>query len=483
MLTYFPKYLSTTAIAAYFAALLIVSVMYVQYAMQWYWMAMGVLCVCGFFLLSNHLTKEWHNYSPAYFKRTLFWWAFALRIAAVIFMYWFFTEMTGQPFMFHSADEGLYHATALYGHTLISDGNFRLLSAFEKYANLGLSDSGYPMWLSFVYWFTDDSVFLSRVVKAALSAWMCVLVYKLAARNFGDYIGRMAAIFCMLLPNLIYYCGVQLKETEMVFLAVAFIERADFVLRSRNFRGVQFALTLCLAGSLFFFRTVLGAAALLSFAVALLLTSERASKLSRRWLMLIMLALVGTYFVGGRIAMEVETYWEARNTNQSTSMEWRSEREGGNALAKYAGAAVFAPMIFTIPFPTIIETPGQENQRMLHGGNFIKNIMSGLCIFGLFMMIFKDGKLKRGFLKGPWREHILIEAILLSYLAILALSAFAHSERFHLPAVPFEMIFAAVGVSYLSKRQHKNLYLLWVVLMVVAAIGWSWFKLRGRGMA
>lgn len=34
--------------------------------------------------------------------------------------------------------------------------------------------------------------------------------------------------------------------------------------------------------------------------------------------------------------------------------ERRGEREGGNELAKYAGAAVFAPLIFTIPFPTEI---------------------------------------------------------------------------------------------------------------------------------
>jgi hypothetical protein len=33
-------------------------------------------------------------------------------------------------------------------------------------------------------------------------------------------------------------------------------------------------------------------------------------------------------------------------------MEWRSTRVGGNSFAKYATAGVFAPLIFTIPFPT-----------------------------------------------------------------------------------------------------------------------------------
>jgi hypothetical protein len=37
---------------------------------------------------------------------------------------------------------------------------------------------------------------------------------------------------------------------------------------------------------------------------------------------------------------------------QKDNMEWRGEREGGNEFAKYAGVTVFAPLIFTIPFPT-----------------------------------------------------------------------------------------------------------------------------------
>ena len=32
---------------------------------------------------------------------------------------------------------------------------------------------------------------------------------------------------------------------------------------------------------------------------------------------------------------------------QETNMQWRSRRENGNEFAKYAGAAVFAPLIFS----------------------------------------------------------------------------------------------------------------------------------------
>ncbi len=481
MLTYFPKYFSNLAIGTYFLSLIAVSIMYMQYAMQWYWWVIGSVEVIVFFYFANYLTQAWHNIVSMAFKRNIFWWAFALRFAFMVFLYWFHTKMTGQPFQFAAADVLFYDEMGRYGHALIRDGNFHFLTAFERYAGVAYSDSGYAIWLSFVYWIFDDSIFMSRIIKCLLGAWMCVLIYKVTKRNFGEGIARMAAIFCMLMPNFWYYCGSGLKECEMVFLIVAFIERADYIIRSRQFVGLQFVLTLALGISLFFFRTVLGAAAIMSFALALLLTSQRAARISQRWVMLIAIVLIGTYFVGGRIAMEVEEIWNARQDNQSTNMEWRAEREGGNTLSSYAGAAVFAPMIFTIPFPTIVETPNQENQRMMHGANFIKNILSGLCLFSVFMMVFRDGRI-RGFMKGPWREHVLLLAIMLGYLFILVFSSFAHSERFHMPALPFELIFAAVGVSYVSKKKHKTLYLIWCGLMVVAAIAWSWFKLRGRGM-
>ncbi len=453
-----------------------------QDAMRWYWWVIGGVEVVAFFLLANYLTKAWHNIAPKKFTTNLFWWSLGLRIAFMVFLYWFHTYMTGQPFQFAAADEGGYHMDAMYGHKLISENIVGFYSALRDYGGLAISDSGYSTWLSIVYWVFDDSIFMSRVVKCLLGAWMCVLIYKVAKRNFGDQVARMAAIFCMLMPNFWYYCGSGLKECEMVFLLVAFIERADYIIRTRNFIGFQFFLTLALGTSLFFFRTVLGAAAIMAFILSLLLTSQRAARISQRWIMLIAVALIGSYFIGGQIAMEVETLWAERETsNQIHNMEWRSEREGGNSLAKYAGAAVFAPMIFTIPFPTIVETPNQENLRMMHGANFIKNILSGLCLFGVFMMVFRDGRI-HGFLKGPWRDHVLLLAIMLGYLVVLVFSNFAQSERFHMPALPFEMIFAAVGVSFVSKRQHKTLYLCWCGLMVLAIIAWSWFKLKGRGL-
>jgi hypothetical protein len=175
------------------------------------------------------------------------------------------------------------------------------------------------------------------------------------------------------------------------------------------------------------------------------------------------------------VGEDVAQMWQTGGSTQQGNMEWRSQRSGkmSQSFAKYAGAAVFAPMIFTIPFPTMAETPGQENQKMIHGGNYVKNILSFFTIAILFVLL----------LSGEWRKHVLPIAILCGYLVVLVFSNFAHSERFHQPILPFILLFAAYGINLMNNiKWIKQYFPYWCVLMFLAALDWNWFKLAGRGM-
>ena len=107
---------------------------------------------------------------------------------------------------------------------------------------------------------------------------------------------------------------------------------------------------------------------------------------------------------------------------------------------------------------------------MMNGANFIKNIMSGLTILAMFILL----------LSGNWRKHVLPIALTVGYLVVLVFSNFAHSERFHFPALPFEMMFAAFAVTQLTNK-HKRWYVIWLIVICVANIAWAWIKLAGRG--
>ena len=469
MLNYFPKYYTDKAMYVYFALLVCVPVIF-GYPMEWYFWIFGIVEVVGFFYFAHQLPIAWKNYSPKVFTKKLFTIALIIRIIYVVFSYWFYNAMTGSPFEFNPGDVMFYNEMGQYGHKLLSNGDWNLLEKFETYAKMALSDSGYPIYLTIVYWIFDDSILITRIIKCFWSAWTCVLVYKLASRNFGESVGRIAAIFCMLMPNFIYYCGIHLKETEMVFLIVLFAERADYAMRTKKLDWKALIVAILSACILFLFRTALAAVAMIALATTLMLSSRKVLSLSKKIVIgtFVILAMFAT--VGNQLMAEAEELLNKADGNQDNAMEWYANRKGGNELAKYAGAAVFAPMIFTIPFPTLVDTPNQENQRMINGGNYVKNITSALTIFALFSLI----------LSGNWRKHVLILSVCCGYLVVIALSAFAHSERFHLPALPFSLILAALGVSLLTNKQ-KKWYNYWLILIFVANIAWAWFKLKGRG--
>ena len=323
-----------------------------------------------------------------------------------------------------------------------------------------------------LYCFTGSSILIARLVKAVLGTWMAVLVYRIGQRHFEESTARMAGIFCLLMPNLIFYTGIHLKEVEMVFLTVAFVERADALLLGKRYNVRTIVLPVILLGSLFFFRTVLGAAAVMAFLTTLFFSESKRVSWGKRILVAVWIGLVALFFVGGTVMEEVQNVWDGRGDNQETSMEWRARMEGGNAFAKYASASVFAPLIFTLPFPSMVHVYGQENQQMIHGGNYVKNITSFFTIWALFILFIR---------KRNWRRHLLPLSLMIFYLGIIALSAFAASERFHLPALPFAMLFAAYGVSQM-RSQDKMWFNLWLLFIFVADVAWSWFKLAGRGM-
>ena len=470
---YYPNRFSQTSMMVYILGMVIVAFAYASYAMHWYWWIFGIIEVIGFFYGVNYCTRNWLWASERKFEKRLFSTSLVIRVIAVLILYRFFDIMTGKPFMFQAADAFEYGEEAKWMADCIRNWHFEDYWNYKFVYSNGVSDAGYPLYLGFVYLLTGDSVIAARLLKALWGSLTCVLIYRLGRRNFGEHVGRMAGVFMMLEPHYIIYCGMHLKETEMIFMLVCFLERADNLLRAREFKFLGIAPVLLLLLSLFTFRTVLGVSALGAMAMALVLSSKHVASLGRRWVMLIVLAIVAGVFAGGRIANEIDKYWAQRDTNQSNRMMTIQRTQ---SLAKYATKGVLAPMIFTIPFPTMVETPNQENHRMLHGGNVVKNIVSFFCILALFLLVFNQNP------QTGWRNNVLIGAFMIAYLFVLTQSAFIHSDRFHLPAYVIELLFAAYGVAQCTKQRFQRWFSLWNVLMLFAWVFWAWFKLKGRGL-
>lgn len=436
-----------------------------NYAIPWYFMLMGFVEVSLFFMLASKYSRQWQLLSPKSFEKKIFWTAFVLRLVWVTFSYYFYTQQNGQPFEYDAADSMGYHDEASLQAAISFSENIDWF--FTR--RTGYSDSGYPFYLTILYKILGPNIFLIRVIKAFISAFMCVLVYRLASRNIGEGPGRMAAVFCALMPNFYVYCGLHLKETEMIFLEVAFLERTDYALRSKKLKFWDVVVPLLLCGSLFLFRTALGAVAAMSFFTALLFSSKRVVTKARKFQIAIWAVLAVIIVGGSAIVTEIEDLLQNRDTNQK--MRRMEQEMRGNQWAKYATGAVMAPMVFVLPFTTMVDTD-QYNQLVVHGGNFVRNFMGAFVLIGLFTAIFT---------KKTWRNLVLIGSFTVFYLIVIALSAFANSERFLLPGLPGLLIIAAYGVSELNAKNFKFVNI-WYVIVVLMQVGWAYFKLGSRGL-
>ena len=466
MVSIFPDKISRKAMTTYFIALVSVSVVFISHIMPFYMMLFGIVGVCAFFYFSTNLTKRWRTLHPKVFVKKLFWTALVIRLVYVVFVYFFYDAMTGRPFMFHSADEFVYFNVS----NIWSQSGFGVFR--RTVSHFGIDDSGEFYFLGLLSKIFGPYILTARIGHSVLSALTCVLIYRIGKRHFGESTGRMAAIFCMLMPNLIYYCGLHLKEADMVFVTVWFVDSVDMVVSDHkaDFKHIFFALFSCFA--MFTFRTVLGAVGVVSIGIAVAFHKGRIGSWWKRILLVVLVATaLATTSIGMTIMSEVDTAWSRRESNQEVGMMARAQSVGGNSFAKYASGAVFAPVVFVIPFPTMLNFENQQNQQMIHGGNFVKNVMAGFTVFALFLLL----------LSGEWRKHTLPIAMMIGYLAVISFSNFAHSERFHQPALPFELLFAAFGVSQLKQKQLKWVDY-WLVFVVATNVGWAWFKLAGRGL-
>lgn len=474
----FPSWLSTNPMAIYFIALVIVSLMYSAFSLPWYYMLSGAVSILVFFLYGRSLCQDKsfiQTIKDKSFEKKIFIIAFVPRLIFMVLLYIIFQNAYGDAFGFENNDTSFYDVLGGQFAEAIKNGRFfKFWSDCAK--DTDISDMGYGAYLGLIYLLTDSSVLVVRLLKCIFSAITVVLIYRIALRNFGSKTARVAAIFCALWPNFWYYCGTHLKETEMVFIGVLFVEQAEQMLRSRQFTAWKVIPILLIAATLFTFRTPLALVALLSLVFSVVMSSSRVVNWGKR-IIVGGLAIMLIFVVAGNVVQEQTSQLlrQVQGGQQKGNMEWRAERKDGNKFAKYAGASVFAPLMFTLPFPTMTRPyDGQEQQQLLNGGNFVKNIISGFTILAMVTLL----------MSGGWREHLLPISYLLGYLVVLAFSSFAQSERFHQPAMPFELMFAAYGLSIaMTKPKYKRWFTYWSALMFVACIAWNWFKMAGRGLS
>ena len=166
---------------------------------------------------------------------------------------------------------------------------------------------------------------------------------------------------------------------------------------------------------------------------------------------------------------EIEGYWEQKETNVINKR--LAQPDSGNRWAHYATGTVMAPMIFVLPFSTMVNVSEQYAQQAKHAGNYVRNFMGFFAILAVIEAI----------RRRKWRDLALPLAYVASYLGVVAMSGFSNSERFLLPGMPLLIILWCYGITTLRKQTFKY-FMPWCIVVVLMEVAWAYFKLGSRGL-
>lgn len=476
-----PNWLTGKSIVFFFVSMLACFAAF-GYPMELRDAVIAGVSVVLFFYGGMSLSKSWERKKEKVFVRNIFIAGLVIRLIWVFYCYFIFNPDYWGTTFGDGSDVEWYMP---YGKAIAEwmTGESRI--TFEELrAQMGgqIDDIGYPIWLAILHILTggESDVFVPFLIKAIVSAYCSVCIYHVAKRHFGEGSARMAAIFVAINPNMIYWCGNMFKETEMVFLTCVCIDQIDKAVTSHKGLTIKSLLPGILAGfSLFFFRAALGAVMFAAMFAHIVMASNRVMGLGKKIISGVLVTATLLVGLGDSLREQTQSMLDAAQSDQQKkNMEWRATRiDGGGrtqSFAKYAGAAVFAPLIFTIPFPTFNDSDAyQVLQRQLSGGSYIKNIMSFFVIIVFFMLL----------ISGEWRRHVFILAYTVGYNLVLVMSEFAQSGRFHMPVIPMLMLFAAYGIQIAKTNGRlKRWFPIVLVIEVAVCLFWNWFKLAGRGM-
>ena len=462
------RHISIIGIGVYLLALITISLVFNDYALQLKWVLWGMGEVLFFFVLTTLFYPRWKNDDPKRFQRKVFWTAFGIRALYAFLICYYYYYQTGKAFEYNVADGIWYHRTGVHLSRAVRQGYIRYVFQYLRAYTMGFSDQGYTLWLTLIYTIFGPNLLTPRLFKALMSAYLCIVVYKLGTRTFGERTGRLAAVMCAFMPILVQICGLHTKEMEMIFLSLLALERMDYLIRSKKYTAWNIAFPILLTGLTFGFRTIVGMCLIFAFLVFIMLSPNELVGKKGKIISVSAIVLVFFVFLLTGIGNEMRIIYRLRFVDLNVKTE--KYEALGFKHAELAHSKYLAPGAFVLPLaPMVEESP--EHNKMIHGSTYVKNFLAFFAMLAIVV----------AFRQKKWRDFSLIGAYELSYLAIIMLSFAANMERYHQPAIPLLVLMAAYAMTHL-RRKDLILFYVYCGMLYVALFVWNWLKLSARGL-
>ncbi|HEY3059488.1 MAG TPA: glycosyltransferase family 39 protein [Chloroflexota bacterium] len=145
--------------------------------------------------------------------RRIFLGAWSIRVAVALPTHYFFKLKDGNGSVFQDA-----YTNDLVAEWLVRIGKGEGIAIFPGHQHV--LDSSYTYLLAAMYAVFGHAPLLPKLLNSALGALCAVLVYEIAARAFNQRVAILASIGAALMPTLILWSVITIKETLVLTLAL-----------------------------------------------------------------------------------------------------------------------------------------------------------------------------------------------------------------------------------------------------------------------
>jgi hypothetical protein len=431
---------------------------------------MGVGIILFFYGAIRWYTLLWKNVK--YLKTRLFFHGLFFRIVGVSCMYvlTFLYDPNSLPFEIRAADSWNYHYSGIIVADAIRDGKgvFTSLSFFWN----NEADYGFSIVIGYLYSIFGKFPVVVKLFNAVVGSITVVRIYQITKMVYQEKQARIAGIITMVMPPLLWFTGMFLKETILMFLLVNATFFAMRITEQTKFRLYYIIMVLFHFGVLFYFRLVL--TPILMAAILLQITFLKLKKKRDIFISVTINIgiLIGSLYVMRLLNMDtyVIEIIEASQDRFGSELENASKTGGISYTVTLIAPLLIAGAILT-PFPTVLDFEASQLAIFTHFQNEI--IRNGMYFF-VFLGLIRAIKLKQ-------KKTIMVGSIAIIYILVLAASGISHQDRFQILSLPFLIVFMSDGIvnKYRKQKKHWSLYLMLIFMIILM---WNIFKLKIRGL-
>lgn len=427
-------------------------------------------------LLMINVTRKYNKLPEKLFVRKIFFLSLRVRLFSSLFLYILFYYITGTELDVEPLDSLGFHEAGVEVANLFRNNDFSFMELIVLSA--GFDYIGYTSFLGIVYFFTNDSVIVVRIIQIFIGSYSVLQIYYIGRMVWNEHIGKNSAIIAMAFQPLIMYDSMHLRETFMVLTFLLFI-RYTFVTINYGITLKRIIILLSVLIALTILRTALFVVALLSLITYLLLYSK--AKIYRKAIISLFIVFAFYLLVNnvsqftlveqkmlGYAGMETEVKGGGRSLEQFS--------DNNQTYASILSVPLLAIQSLSTPYPSMVKTNialyNQTLQWYYIGGLMIYGYLIFFGYLGVYKF-YKD-RVKR-------KKNSLILISLAYNILALVTSAYIFSIRFNIIKMAIAILFIGYGLSYYNKKM-KPAFIIYCIFISVIIIAWNYVKLAGRGL-